>query len=142
MYNNTDTSISTVSINNTTATNTKKTLRIAGLTVKDFWNKKAWPSIQKFWTESFVPGISAFGHALWRGARLSWVAVLAFAILWLMSQNGLLDELPNIKWMVQASGNIIDWVFGLLRSFVSWLAHIDFWLPNEFETWFREMMAV
>lgn len=63
-------------------------------------------------------------------------ALLAFVILWVMAQNGMLDGLPNIKWLIQVEGRILEWLIGLLRSLCEFLFG-DMEAGNAFNDFFR-----
>lgn len=106
--------------------------------VKNWLTNSLVPAFKNVCQNQVIPAIESMCRGLARCARVSWVAILAFAILWVMCQNGLLDDLPNLRWLVQASGNLIDWVFGLIRSIISWIGKID----SPMQEWFKGIMLV
>ena len=79
-----------------------------------WWNSKGVPFIQNY----IYPAIEAFCEALVHAFKLSWASILCLCLLYYLSTNGYLDEVPSIKWLVNSTVRLIDWVFAVIRDFL------------------------
>jgi len=44
--------------------------------------------------------------------------ILVLVVLAYLANSGALDEMPNVKWMVECSVRLIEWIFGAFRWLV------------------------
>jgi len=76
-----------------------------------WWNTTAFPAL-KAETRSFFKAISRI--------RLNWTGILILVILTYMAQNGVLEGMPGIKWIVESAVRLMEWCMGILKSFIGW----------------------
>lgn len=77
--------------------------------------------------------------------KINWVGVLAIIILANMASNGMLDEMPNIKWLIETTIRLAEWLIGLLREFMKWLIELPkftFFNIEGLENWLRNMFTI
>ena len=79
-----------------------------------WWNSKGVPFIQNY----IYPAVEAFCEVLIHTLKLSWASILCLCFLHYLSTNGYLDEVPSIKWLVDSTVRLIDWVFAVIRDFL------------------------
>ena len=128
----------------------KSTGKITEVAMPNKWQKfQDWSKTKLFpWLNktgnSIVNALEAFGRRLLK-IRVSWVAILAFVILASMAQNGNLDKMPELKWLIESSVRLIEWFVGLIRQFIKWtidFPKLDFGIFEMFNEWIKEIFAV
>jgi len=79
-----------------------------------WWNTKVFPAIDKAFRNLFK---------MVCGIRINWTGILVLVILINMAQNGIMEDMPGIKWIVESAVRLIEWCFGILKSFISWFTN-------------------
>lgn len=77
--------------------------------------------------------------------KINWVGILVIVVLANMADNGMLDEIPNLKWFVETTVRLLEWIIGLLREFLKWLIELPkftIFSIEGLENWFRNMFAI
>lgn len=78
--------------------------------------------------------------------RISWVTILAVIILATMAKNGMLDEMPNLKWLLETTIRMVEWLIGVVRSLLEWVIELPtpkfFGIGEMFQDWMRNMFAI
>lgn len=83
---------------------------------------------------------------------LNWGAILVLVILSYMAQKGIMDDMPNIKWLLESTVRLVDWLFGLIRSICEWTIGVldsevanatDFFgIMEKFVNWMKGIFAL
>ena len=72
--------------------------------------------------------------------RINWLSILVIIILANMAQKGMLDEMPNIKWLVESAVRGFDWLMGLFRELMKWLVEFPYF--NILDDFFKNIFAL
>ena len=64
---------------------------------------------------SFVNALERAGRRLLR-VRINWLAILAFIVLSYMAEKGMLDQMPEVKWLIESSVRLAEWFVGLIHN--------------------------
>jgi hypothetical protein len=62
-----------------------------------------------------------------------------------MAQNGMMDGMPELKWLLESTVRIIEWAIGLVHKFFKWGLNLPVPKLGVFETlneWIRAMFAL
>ena len=76
----------------------------------DWWKNKAEPWLTKRFSE--------LNALLCKISLPSMKAILVLAVLVYLSNNGVLDEMPNVKWMLDCTVRLVEVIFGAFRWIV------------------------
>ena len=106
------------------------------------WAKtKAWPLVKKV-ADKVCQGAKALGRSLSK-IRINWVAILALVILANMAKNGVMDDMPNLKWLLESAMRLIEWGIGLLRNMLKWVMDLPgLGIFEWFENWVKGIFAL
>lgn len=109
------------------------------------WAKtKLWPVIEKA-ASNICHGAKALGRSL-SSIHISWVAILALVILANMAKNGEVDNMPNLKWLLESAMRLIEWGIGLLRNLlklaVDFMDLPGFGIFDWFKNWVMNVFAM
>lgn len=106
------------------------------------WAKtKVWPLIKKA-ADKVCQGAKALERSLSK-IHINWVVILALVILANMAKNGAMDDMPNLKWLLESAMRLIEWGIGLLRNLLKWA--VDFpgiGVFEWFENWVKNIFAL
>lgn len=80
---------------------------------KNWYQTKALPVLKN--------ALASVGKAIKNMPGLNWGAVLVMVVLAHMAKNGIMEDMPNIKWLVESTVRLIDWCFGLIRGLFEWV---------------------
>lgn len=106
------------------------------------WAKtNVWPLV-KMTADKILQGADALCRSLSK-VRISWLAILALVILANMAKNGMMDDMPNFKWLLESAMRLIEWGIGLLRNLLKWVMKFPgFGIFEWFENWVASMFAL
>ena len=111
--------------------------------LKDSFEEKAWPRLQQAGSSVFATGRTA-GKRIAR-AKINWLAILAIVVLVYMAQNGMMDSMPELKWLIESTVRLIEWAIGLVHKFFRWGLNLPMPKLGVFEMlneWLRAMFAL
>lgn len=77
--------------------------------------------------------------------KVNWVGILVIIILANMASNGMLDEMPNVKWLIETTVRLVEWLIGLLREILKCLIELPKFTLFDIEgleNWLRNMFAI
>ena len=94
-------------------------------------------AMENVWHEA-----KALGRSLSR-VHISWLAILALVILANMAKNGAMDDMPNLKWLLESTMRLIEWGIGLLRNLLKWVFDLSgLNIFDWFENWVKTIFAL
>ncbi len=98
-----------------------------------------------------VPVIENLGKEISK-IRINWFGILVVVILAYLAKNGYLNEMPHVKWLVESTIRLIEWLFGLLYSIMEgvtkgfdskFCTSIDlFGIVEALNNWLKAMFAL
>lgn len=91
-------------------------------------------AMEDVWQEA-----KALGRSLSK-IHINWVVILALVILANMAKNGAMDDMPNLKWLLESAMRLIEWVIGLLRNLLKWV--MDLPGLGIFKDWVKYIFAL
>ena len=128
--------------------------------IKAWWNEKgrsvAKANLQKarnWWkcrgSAKLLSVSQKFFSSCWRGLceilrqEIRWGAIIACLLIAFMGDHGMLEQWPAIDWMAEVTLRALDWLVGLMRSFLQWFVDgSEFLLPEKFVEWFKYIFAL
>ena len=112
--------------------------------VRNLANTKVWPVIEKA-VSKVCQGAKALGQSL-SDIHISWVAILALVILVNMAKNGKMEDMPNLKWLLESAMRLTEWAIGMLRSLLKWAVDFmdlpGFGIFDWFKNWVMNVFAL
>ena len=111
---------------------------------KNWYKNKVLPVLKK--------AVASVKKAFKKIPCLNWGAILVLVILYYMAQKGIMDDMPNIKWLLESTVRLVDWLFGLIRSICEWAIGVldsevanatDFFgIMEKFVNWMKGIFAL
>ena len=86
--------------------------------LQDSFKENTWPRLQRAGSSVFSTSRTA-GKRIAR-ARINWLAIFAIVVLAYMAQNGMLDGIPELKWLIESTIRLMEWLIGLIHKFFRW----------------------
>ena len=78
--------------------------------------------------------------------HINWVVILALVILANMAKNGAMEDMPNLKWLLESAMRLIEWGIGLLRNLLKWAVDFmdlpGFGIFDWFKNWVMNVFAL
>ena len=107
----------------------------------NWWNSKGVPFIRNY----IYPAIDSLFESLIHAFKISWVSILCLFCLYYLSRNGYLDEVPAIKWLVESTVRLIDWIFAVIKDFLGITVNAPvspFSLFRPLQDWLKYIFAI
>lgn len=106
------------------------------------WAKtKLWPLVKK-WADKVWQCAKALERSLSK-IHINWLVILALVILANMAKNGAMDDMPNLKWLLESAMRLIEWGIGLVCNLLKWVMDLPgLGIFEWFENWVRDIFAL
>ena len=108
---------------------------------KDWANDKAKP-----WLKNVAaPAFSKSMTVLARATKMTFVGCLALVILYMLAENGYMDGMPQLKWLISTEVRLVEWLISVFKSLIDFIVND---LPNPlnlfpgFQDWMEYIFGV
>lgn len=115
---------------------------------KRSYKLRKWKTKACLWIKKTGDQIIKAGEALGRKllkARVNWVSVLALVILANMAEKGAMDNISQLKWLIESCIRLIEWGVGLIHNLLDWVINLpifDFGIFEMFGDWVKQIFSL